>query len=209
MRAIIFDLDGTLIDSLPDIAAAANHVLSKRGLPPLTIAQVKPMVGDGGRALLSKAFAVYGQISGEDDYEVFETYYTAHASALTVIYPGIEEILQNLQAAGHRLGVCTNKPEAAARAVLHELGLAGYFQTVMGGNSTPYRKPDPRHLAATLASLNVDDAIMIGDHHNDLAAAEGLGLPAIFVSWGYGAAEHRHVAHAAQDIQTIIKNLAR
>ncbi len=209
MRAIIFDLDGTLIDSLPDIAAAANHVLAARGLPALTVAQVKPMVGDGARVLLSKAFGVYGKTAGEAEYRVFETYYTAHSSDLTVIYPGITALLQDLRAAGHPLGVCTNKPEAAALAVLRDLQLDGYFQAVTGGNSTPYRKPDPRHLAATLADLRTDDAIMIGDHHNDLAAAEGLGLPAIFVTWGYGEATHRHVAHAAQEIPEIVTALSR
>jgi phosphoglycolate phosphatase len=204
MRAIIFDLDGTLIDSLPDIAAAVNHVFYHRGLPALSLAQVKPMIGDGAKVLLSRACAAVGAPVEEADYAVFETYYTAHSADLTRPYPGIVAALQELQAAGHSLGVCTNKPQAPALAVLEALGLASYFGAVTGGNSTPYRKPDPRHLAATLDALGSEDAVMVGDHHNDIAVAAGLGIPAIFAAWGYGEADCPIIAHQASEIPGLV-----
>jgi phosphoglycolate phosphatase len=207
-RAVVFDLDGTLIDSLPDIAAAVNHVLARRSLPPLSETLIKTMIGDGAKILLNRAFAAIDAPVEEADYTAFETYYTAHAADLTVVYPGIASALQSLQAAGYVLGVCTNKPQAAAQAVLSTLGLAPYFSVVTGGNSTPYRKPDPRHLAATLAALGSDHAVMIGDHHNDMAAAEGLGVPGIFVTWGYGEAASALVAHKAADIFGLVASAA-
>jgi phosphoglycolate phosphatase len=208
MRAIIFDLDGTLIDSLPDIAAAVNHVFSHRGLPVLSREQVKPMIGDGAKILLSRACAAVGAPVAESDYAVFETYYTAHSADLTRPYPGIVAALQDLQAAGYSLGVCTNKPQAPALAVLEALDLAAYVGVVTGGNSTPYRKPDPRHLAAALDALGTKNAVMIGDHHNDIAAADGLGLPAIFAAWGYGQADCPMVAHEASEIPGLVAALA-
>jgi len=207
MRAVIFDLDGTLIDSLPDIAAGVNHVFELRGLAALSNEQVKPMIGDGARVLLNRAFAAAGVEGGEADYTAFETYYTAHSADLTRAYPGIEAALRDLRDAGYRLGVCTNKPQAPAVAVLQALGLAPYFGAVTGGNATPYRKPDPRHLAATLEALGANDAVMIGDHHNDIAAGEGLGLPVIFAAWGYGEADWPMVAHAASEIPGLIAAL--
>ncbi|MDE8349311.1 MAG: phosphoglycolate phosphatase [Acidocella sp.] len=207
MRAVVFDLDGTLIDSLPDIAAAANYVLAGRGLPPLPAEQVRFMIGDGARVLVDRAFAAHNETAGEPEYHQFEAWYTAHASDLTVAYPGIAETLQHLHAAGHKLAVCTNKPKDATREILSALKLKHYFSAVIGGNSTPYRKPDPRHLAATLAALGEDDAVMIGDHHNDIAAAAGLGIPAIFAAWGYGHTDHKPVAQTAFEIPALVEGL--
>jgi phosphoglycolate phosphatase len=208
MRAVIFDLDGTLIDSLPDIAAAVNHVFARRGIAALPPEPIKSMIGDGAKILLNRAFGSIGLAVEDADHAAFETYYTAHAADLTVAYPGIEAALQDLQKAGYRLGVCTNKPQAPAQAVLQALGLAKYFAAVTGGNATPYRKPDPRHLAATLEALGSRHAIMIGDHHNDIAVAEGLGLPAIFAAWGYGVADWPVVAGKASEIPGLVASLA-
>jgi phosphoglycolate phosphatase len=208
MRAIIFDLDGTLIDSLPDIAAAVNHVFSQRGLPALSSEQVKPMIGDGAKVLLSRACAAVSAPVEEADYAEFERYYTAHSADLTVLYPGIETALQTLQAAGYRLGVCTNKPQVPALAVLEALDIAKYFAVITGGDVTGYRKPDPRHLAATLQALGTKDAVMIGDHHNDIAAADGLGIPAIFAAWGYGKADCPIIARAAAKLPDLVASLA-
>lgn len=207
-QAVVFDLDGTLIDSLPDIAAAVNHVLARHGMAALAGGQIKAMIGDGAKMLLNRAFAAAGAQAGAADYAAFEVYYTAHSADLTVVYPGIAAALAALRDAGHVLGVCTNKPVAAAQAVLGALGLAGYFSAVTGGDSTPYRKPDPRHLAATLAALGTQDAVMIGDHHNDMAAAEGLGMPGIFVTWGYGEAASALVADDASEIFGLVAGLA-
>ena len=207
MRAVVFDLDGTLIDSLPDIASSVNVSLRRRGLDPLPAPEIERMIGDGAKVLLTKAFAARGAAMTETDLDDFVTHYTAHAADETAPYPGIVEALRDLRAAGHKLGVCTNKPAIAAREVLALLSLEPFFDVITGGDSTPYRKPDPRHLQATVTALGAGPAVMIGDPHNDIAAAAGLGIPAIFAAWGYGAATSPHVAHHASELPALIKHL--
>jgi phosphoglycolate phosphatase len=116
--------------------------------------------------------------------------YTANTAVETRAFDGVEAGLAALAASGWRLAVCTNKPEAAARALLAALGLDGYFAAVGGGDSYPVRKPDPAHLLATLADAGgrVETAVMAGDHHNDVLAAVGAGVPCVFAAWGYGPA---------------------
>lgn len=207
MRAVIFDLDGTLIDSAPDLRAALNRVLGLRGLPALDAASVQSMIGDGAKLLVARAFAAYGREAGPEDLADFLADYEANATVETVVYPGIEAALTTIQTAGHPMAVCTNKPEVASRIILQSLGLQGFFPVVTGGDSTAFRKPDPRHLAGALTALGVNQAVMIGDHENDMAAARGLGLPSIFVSWGYGQAEGTHRADEAGQLAGIVAAL--
>jgi phosphoglycolate phosphatase len=207
MRAVIFDLDGTLIDSLPDIATAVNHVLQGRGVLPLPPREVEAMIGDGAKILLDRAFAARGAQASAEDMATFMAWYTVHGADETRPYPGIEDALAALQGAGHPLGVCTNKPEVAAREILASLNLDRYFDVVTGGDSTPYRKPDPRHLAATLAALGAQEAVMVGDHFNDMAAAKGCGIPGIFAAWGYGAADSPYVAQNALELPALVAGL--
>ncbi len=207
MRAVVFDLDGTLIDSLPDIAAAVNHVLAWRGFLRLPPREVEAMIGDGAKILLDRAFAARGAQAGPEDLAVFLNWYTVHGADETRPYPGMIEALEALREAGHKLGVCTNKPEVAALEILAALQLAPYFHVITGGDSTPYRKPDPRHLAATLAALDARDAVMVGDHFNDMAAAKGCGIPGIFAAWGYGTAESDYVAQNASELPALVAGL--
>jgi phosphoglycolate phosphatase len=207
MRAVIFDLDGTLIDSAPDLRAALNRVLGRSGLPALDAASVQRMIGDGAKALVARAFAAAGRESQPEDLADFLADYEANATVETVVYPGIKPALAIFQSAGYPMAVCTNKPEAASRVILQALGLQGFFPVVTGGDSTAFRKPDPRHLAGALAALGVSDAVMIGDHENDMAAARGLGLPSIFVSWGYGQATGTQRAEQAEQLPGIVTAL--
>ena len=208
MRAVVFDLDGTLIDSDPDIRAALNRVLAADGFAPLSGPEVQSMIGDGAKVLLDRGFAARGGQAEPRHLEAFLIDYEANSAVETVAFPGIAAALETLSLAGHRLGVCTNKPVAAARAVLAALGLETYFDVVTGGDSTPFRKPDPRHLAATLAELGAgDNAVMIGDHVNDINAAAGLGVPSIFVSWGYGKAQGSHTVHDALELPGLIAQM--
>lgn len=187
-RTAVFDLDGTLVDSAPDIHAAVNRMMDSLGLAPFTVPEVVAMVGDGVKALVTRALAARGRPFDAEALQAFNADYTANAAVLTRPFEGIPEALDALETAGWRLAVCTNKPEEAARLLLADLGLAPRFATIGGGDSFPTRKPDPAHLRATLAAAGGDAAraIMIGDHHNDVAAAAGLGIPCVFALWGYG-----------------------
>lgn len=187
-RTILFDLDGTLVDSAPDLRAALNRLMDAHGLPGFALPEVVAMVGDGAKALVERALVARGQSFEAAALDAFLADYTAHAAVETRPYDGILEALDALAAGGWALAVCTNKPEAAARELLQALGLLPRFRALGGGDSFPVRKPDPGHLLATLALAGGDaqSAVMVGDHHNDIATAEGAGIPAIFAGWGYG-----------------------
>lgn len=200
MRAVVFDLDGTLIDAAPDIAAVLNRLLAAEGFALLTVAEVHGMIGDGAKTLLDRAFAARGGVAEPRHLAAFIADYEANPVVETRCYPGIVELLAALRAENRQLGICTNKPIGPTRRILGMLGLTQYFSAVIGGDSTPYKKPDPRHLAAVLAEMEVASAIMVGDHHNDLAAAAGLGQDGIFCAWGYGVAESTHTAHTTQEL---------
>ncbi len=188
---LVFDLDGTLVDSVPDLAAALNRLLARRGLLPFDAAGVTGMVGDGVPALIGRAFTARGVAEDAAALPEFLADYTAHAAVATRPYPDVTETLATLAAAGWRMAVCTNKPEAAARAMLGALRLDRWFAAVGGGDSFAVCKPDRGHLLATLAAAGGDPAraVMIGDHHNDVAAAQGAGVASIFAAWGYGPLE--------------------
>lgn len=207
MRAVIFDLDGTLIDSAPDIAASVNRVLAADDLAPHSLDAIRTMIGDGAKQLLERAFAAHGRVAESRHLDAFMADYQANPVVETRIYDGIIPALEALREAGHPLGLCTNKPIGPARKILDALDLAPFFTAVTGGDSTPYKKPDPRHLAATLALMEVSAAAMIGDHENDMLAAEGLGVQGIFVTWGYGQGRSNFVAHSPAELPGLIAKL--
>ena len=187
----LFDLDGTLVDSVPDLAAALNRLLAARGRPPFGRGEVAAMVGDGAAALVAKAFAARATPPDPAALPAFLADYGAHAVVGTRPYPGIPDALAALRDGGWTLAVCTNKTETAARTVLEGTGLAQFVTAVGGGDSFAARKPDPAHLRATLALVGGDAgrAVMVGDHHNDVAAADAAGIPCVFAAWGYGVSE--------------------
>ena len=191
MPLAIFDLDGTLVDSAPDIRAALNRLMERQGHPPFALAEVTAMIGDGARALLAKAFAARGGAPDEAATAAFLQDLEANSAVLTRPYPGIPEALDVLAATGWGLAICTNKPIAATRTLLDALGLASRFAVVLGGDSLSVRKPDPGHVRGVLQAAGADaaEAVMIGDHQNDLRAAAGAGVRSIFAAWGYGTGE--------------------
>jgi len=201
-RCAVFDLDGTLVDSAPDIHAALDRLMARRRLPGFARAEVVGMIGDGVRVLLERAHAARGITLDEASFDHFMKDYEANAAVLTQPFTGIPELLSALQASGWRLAVCTNKPEAAARVLLSGLGLDRHFSALGGGDSFPMRKPDPGHLGATLAAAGAapDQAVMIGDHANDMLAARGAGVRAIFAGWGYGPQSMAGGAPIALDV---------
>jgi phosphoglycolate phosphatase len=172
---LVFDLDGTLVDSLPDLTNALNEVLRERGHPPLSPHEVAPMVGDGVPALVGRAFAARG--AGPDEAAaVLPRYieiYEANATNLSRPYPGVRQTLIDLRRRGYRTAVCTNKLQQATVTVLRGFELATLFDGIAGGDRYPVKKPDPGHLLRLIGELGGDPqaAAMIGDSENDAAAA--------------------------------------
>ncbi len=187
-RVLVLDLDGTLVDTVPDLAAALNRLMAARGLPGFDFPGTAAMVGDGVARLVEKAFAARGLLPDSTAIAEFSSDYAAHAAVESRLFPGVEATLRDLIGEGWRLAVCTNKPEGAARSLLDAVGLTPLMHAVGGGDSFPVRKPDPAHLLATLAAAGgqPDRAAMIGDHANDVVASRGAGVPCIFAAWGYG-----------------------
>lgn len=186
MRTTIFDLDGTLINSAVDLHAALNRLMAARGLPPFNLAEATGMTGDGVDALVQRAFTARHGHASAADLAAFRADYGANAAVLTRPYDGVADVLTALRAAGWRIGVCTNKPQAPAMAILDALGLAPLIDSVTGGDGP--RKPDPAHMLAAVAAAGgtPDRAVAIGDHANDMLAAQAAGMPAVFAAWGYG-----------------------
>jgi phosphoglycolate phosphatase len=186
--AVIFDLDGTLIDSAPDIHAAANRVLRAEGLDEQSFAQVRSFIGRGVPHLIRQLLSAAGH--GGDDARharMTERFVAGYEEAvgLTLPYPGVAEALDSLRAAGHPLGICTNKPEAATRAVLAHLGLLAPFTAIVGGDSLPVRKPDPAPLHLAVSQLGQPRAIFVGDSEVDAETAQAAGLPFLLFTEGY------------------------
>ncbi len=196
---LLLDLDGTLVDTVPDLLACLNRLMASRGLPALTTAEVIPMIGDGAAVLVRRAMAARGREATPDDQQTLLADYTANVADGSRLFPGVEPTLRAMAADGWRLAVCTNKPVVAARELLATLGVLELFAAVGGGDSYRTRKPDPQHLLSTLADAGgrADAAVMVGDHHNDVQAALGAGVPCIFAAWGYGAAPAEVAATAA------------
>lgn len=184
----VFDLDGTLVDSLPDLLGACNRFMAARGMAAFTAAEVRPMVGDGAAALVGSIMAARGRVATEADFCALVADYLAHVADETRPFAGVEAGLDRLAAAGWRLAVCTNKPERPARAVLLALGLLDRFAAVCGGDTFAERKPAAAHLLGTIAAAGGDvaRAVMVGDHRNDVAAGVAAGVPVVFAGWGYG-----------------------
>jgi phosphoglycolate phosphatase len=192
---LIFDLDGTLIDSAGDIRAALNHALTIHGRPKLDIGTVRAMTGDGIAKLVERGFAASGALPDPTtlDAAVRDALaaYTARPTAETAPYPGVVEALEAFRAAGLRMAICTNKAEAPSRLVLDELDLAPFFGTVIGGDSLRRRKPDPEAVLVCLEGLGVapGEALFVGDSRNDVLSAHAAGLPAVLIPSGYGQAK--------------------
>lgn len=188
---IVFDLDGTLVDTAPDLAEATNYVLTTLGLDRINELEIRPFVGHGALAMIDGAVKAHGRTLSEremfDLFEVFLAYYSAHIADYSVPYPHIVASLQDLKAAGATLAVCTNKMEKQAHQVLESLSLNGYFSAVTGRDSLGAYKPDPRHLTETIARAGGDPkrSIMVGDSETDIRTAKAARVPIVAVSFGY------------------------
>jgi phosphoglycolate phosphatase len=190
-RAVLFDFDGTLIDSAPDIHAATNLLLARQGLGPLTLAQVKSMIGHGVRKLVERAYAACGRPLDDAELDAeFATMmeiYFSHLTVLTRLMPGAREAVDALRADGVALALVTNKPQRFSEAILDHFGLLDAFGAVIGGDAGYVKKPAPDMLLAALERLGVaaGEAAMIGDSGADVESARAAGLPVVIVEGGY------------------------
>ncbi len=194
MRAAIFDLDGTLADTAPDLVGAANDLMAELGAPPRPYAEARTTAGRGGRALIAAGLERAGRPADtaavDRLFPRFLSLYAARIDRETRVFDGVPEALDRLAAAGWRLGVCTNKPEALAISLLDKLDLARRFSAVLGADTLPVRKPDPRHLLETIDRVGGAPAlsVLIGDTQTDRDAARNAETKVVLVTFGYATA---------------------
>jgi phosphoglycolate phosphatase len=191
MRAVIFDLDGTLVDTAPDLMGATNHVLSLLNRRPITMAEVRSFVGHGAKALIARGSAATGEeldAKSLDYYHAeFLRHYEKNIAVDSVIFPGVVELLSRCAADGFKMGVCTNKVEGLSVRLLDALDLSKYFGAVVGPDTINVAKPDPAPYFETLKRLNVKAprSIMVGDSETDILTARAAKVPVIAVTFGY------------------------
>ncbi|NTJ42565.1 phosphoglycolate phosphatase [Agrobacterium larrymoorei] len=188
---VIFDLDGTLVDTAPDLIESLNFTIEAAGLEPVTFADLTHLVGQGARIMIKRAFALRERELPDAEieplYERFIAHYIEHMPGESTPYPGIVDTLERLSAAGFTLAVCTNKTTVLAIPLLEKLGLKDRFAAITCGDTFEWRKPDGRHILSTIEKAGGDPArsIMVGDSVNDILAAKNANVPSIGVTFGY------------------------
>ena len=201
-QMVLIDLDGTLIDSVPDLAYCVDALMSQLGLPPRGEAKVRQWVGNGIERLVKRA--LLDQLDGEPDQalldkalSIYLALYKENLSKRSRLYPGVKEGLQFLHGAGYKLGCITNKAAAFTEPLLKDLGIYGYFRIVVSGDTLPVKKPDPLPLlhAAQFFKVEPSQALMVGDSISDVKAARAAGFQVICVSYGYNHGQDIRDAH--------------
>ena len=185
---VVFDLDGTLADTAPDLAAALNHALERLGRATIDPETVRHLVGHGARALLRRGLAVGGasdEALVEEGFPHFMDYYAANICAGTTAFAGVDAALDRLRELGVRTAVCTNKPEKLTMLLLDALGWGRRFEAMVGGDTLPVRKPDPAPLREAIARAGGGKAAFVGDSIVDADTARAAGLPFVAVSFGF------------------------
>jgi phosphoglycolate phosphatase len=199
---LVFDLDGTLVDTAGDLIGTLNHILADEHLPPLPFEMARSMVGAGARALIERGLSAAGRSVSparlEEMFLAFLARYEAHIADESRAFPGVEAALNRFEAAGWAFAVCTNKFEHPSFHLLTELGLAARFRAICGQNTFQFCKPDPRALLATIARAGGDPqhTIMVGDSKTDIVTAQAVHVPVIAVDFGY---TDQHVSEFAPD----------
>jgi phosphoglycolate phosphatase len=188
---VIYDLDGTLIDSAKDMQVAVSRVLADHGLPAVTEDDVRNYMGQGSKVTMNRAFSKYGKTLDDAQLSAvtreFVRYYEADPVSNTTAFAGVSDVVARFDRLGLRQGVCTNKFERPSRMILEHLKLMPPISGLAGADTFPVRKPDPRHILMLVERMGgtPDRAVMVGDSIHDVHAAHAAGLPAVLVSWGY------------------------
>jgi phosphoglycolate phosphatase len=191
MLTIVFDLDGTLIDTAPDLIDTLNFILAQNGLPPVPPGDARPLIGGGAHGMIEEALVLEGGDAARADldtlYAKFVAHYAAHIADRSRPFPGVEPVLDGLAAAGHRLAVCTNKLEWLSKRLLDILGLSRRFAAICGQDTFGVQKPDPQIFRSTVlrAGGEPERAIMVGDSITDIRTARAAKVPVIAVDFGY------------------------
>ena len=183
----LFDLDGTLVDTRQDIAAAVNHVLRLHSRPAQDVAVVVSWVGDGLDDMMKRAFQTDEEAFVTELVDEFRSYYSDHCTDESRLYEGCQETLSELDAQGHHLSVLTNKPEDLSREILRRLGILGFFDHVVGPDEPDLRKPNPSNLCSLVRDVGVSlqHTLMVGDSRNDTLVAQNAGVPSCACTFGY------------------------
>jgi phosphoglycolate phosphatase len=191
IHTVVFDLDGTLVDTAPDLINALNFVLDREGLPPVPLQSARNMIGGGARLLIERGLEAEGRFASFEDITRmtadFIEYYAARIAESSRPFEGLEDALDRLGSRGYRLAVCTNKLEWLSRRLLDELGLSSRFVAICGADTFGVAKPDPAFLRETVARAGgqLHAAIMVGDAGTDIGVARRAGVPVIGVGYGY------------------------
>lgn len=191
LEALIFDLDGTLVDTAPDLHAATNHVLGLINRSPISMVELRAFVGHGAMNLIERGVAATGEAVDQDTlnrlHKQFLEYYGDNISDHSVVFDGLLTVLDKAQRRGIKMGVCTNKVEHLSHKLLTDLNMRQRFGSLVGGDTLPVMKPDPSPLieAATRLSVNPKNIMMVGDSETDIRTAQNAGVPVLAVSFGY------------------------
>jgi phosphoglycolate phosphatase len=203
LALVVFDLDGTLIDSAPDMHRAVNLMLADLGCPPLALDEIRTMVGDGASALIARALAARQCVTADPSKALAEflEHYEADPTAFTRTFPGVPETLERLQAFGLTLAICTNKPTRLTEMILKRLDIDRFFVKIVAGDTLPFRKPDPRALLDIVNSFGTPTAatLMVGDSEVDAATAHAANVPFVLMTYGY----HRGPIDGISSIATL------
>ena len=191
IRTAVFDLDGTLVDTAPDLVRATNHVLTQQGLQPVAAAAIVPHVAYGAKAMLEAGLRAHGRLAKANEFSQLEKefidYYSANCCVESKPYDQVPEILSELERRGFKLAVCTNKRESIAKALLKDLALDHYFGCIAGRDTFDVCKPEAGHVIKCISAANgsMDKAVMVGDSDVDVQSARAAGIPCVVVSFGY------------------------
>lgn len=216
LHCVIFDLDGTLINTAPDVRLALNHMLASYGQPELTTPDIYALLGGGARKMIETAFLKSNVTLQADEIDkairCYLEFYKSNPVVETTIYPGVLDVLTSLKNAGIALGICTNKPSVMTKIVLKKLAMDHFFAAVLAGDEVAKPKPDGAHIHDVLKKIGIVDcqAVMVGDSEVDKASAEQAGIPFIGVRYGYdlGQLSHSHMIDHFGELPAILSTIS-